>query len=199
MLTAGSNACRPSSSSAGARRTTWRNGMMTCARRCCCGCCFWRSRCWRAGCWRLVGHRRARQPARPHPAAERERRHPHHRCRGRGDRGQRCGFCRMLGYAHGDIIGMNVSQWDAYYSEQACGRACHACWRRAGPHLRVGLSAQGWQRAADRDQPCSARGGWRDGAVQFGTRHLGAQVVRGRGPEGSPTSTRWPVCPTAAC
>ena len=28
-------------------------------------------------------------------------------------------FCRMLGYAHGDIIGMNVSQWDAYYSEQA--------------------------------------------------------------------------------
>ena len=28
-------------------------------------------------------------------------------------------FCRMLGYAHGDIIGMNVSQWDAYYSGQA--------------------------------------------------------------------------------
>ncbi|HRP24480.1 MAG TPA: EAL domain-containing protein [Thauera sp.] len=28
-------------------------------------------------------------------------------------------FCRMLGYAHGDIIGMNVSQWDAYYPEQA--------------------------------------------------------------------------------
>jgi len=28
-------------------------------------------------------------------------------------------FCRMLGYAHGDIIGMNVSQWDAYYPEKA--------------------------------------------------------------------------------
>ncbi|MFU2488823.1 EAL domain-containing protein [Thauera sp. WH-1] len=28
-------------------------------------------------------------------------------------------FCRMLGYAHGDIIGMNVSQWDAYYPEEA--------------------------------------------------------------------------------
>ena len=34
-------------------------------------------------------------------------------------------FCRMLGYAHGDIIGMNVSQWDAYFSE---------------PELRTGLS-----------------------------------------------------------
>ena len=40
-------------------------------------------------------------------------------------------FCRMLGYAHGDIIGMNVSQWDAYYSEQALRGACRACWRRA--------------------------------------------------------------------
>ena len=28
-------------------------------------------------------------------------------------------FCRMLGYAHGDVIGMNVSQWDAYYPEKA--------------------------------------------------------------------------------
>ncbi|HAF55998.1 MAG TPA: GGDEF domain-containing protein [Thauera sp.] len=34
-------------------------------------------------------------------------------------------FCRMLGYAHGDIIGMNVSAWDAYLPE---------------PELREGLA-----------------------------------------------------------
>jgi diguanylate cyclase (GGDEF)-like protein/PAS domain S-box-containing protein len=27
-------------------------------------------------------------------------------------------FCRMLGYAHADIIGMNVTNWDAYFSDQ---------------------------------------------------------------------------------
>lgn len=32
-------------------------------------------------------------------------------------------FCRMLGYAHGDIIGMNVSQWEAHYPEQALREA----------------------------------------------------------------------------
>lgn len=28
-------------------------------------------------------------------------------------------FCRMLGRTHADVIGMNVAQWDAYFSEQA--------------------------------------------------------------------------------